>query len=100
MDDHRRRPGGSLRGPADRHPNSGSTLFRKSEGSVHNRSAAATLPLRASLQKLGEQLLRELGLVGQDHMVGIVDQLDPRLGQLLSEAGCRLWSVVAGVVPA
>lgn len=44
-----------------------------------------------TLQELGEQLLHGLGLVGQDHMVRVVDQLDPRLRQLLSEAGCRLW---------
>ncbi|HTA64654.1 MAG TPA: hypothetical protein VK753_04040, partial [Xanthomonadaceae bacterium] len=53
-----------------------------------------------SPQELGEQLLHDLGLVVQDHMVRIVDQLDPRLRQLLSEAGCRPWPVMDGLLPA
>jgi hypothetical protein len=46
-------------------------------------------------QEFGEKLLDGLGLVGQDHVVGIFDQLDSRVGQLVSESGCCLWPVMA-----
>jgi hypothetical protein len=52
--------------------------------------AAADVSPGVSLQEVGEQLLDDLGLIDHHHMVRVVDQLDPCVGQLPPEAVCRL----------
>jgi hypothetical protein len=54
----------------------------------------------SSMQEVGKQLFHDLGLVNGDEVIGIVDDLDARLGQPLAETDCHLRPIVERFVSA
>ena len=58
------------------------------------------MPEGSSMQEVGKQLFHDLGLVNGDEVIGIVDDLDARLGQPLAETDCRLRPIVERFVSA